>query len=86
MNAGSIDIPPLRHRPGDIELIAEFLLDKLAAQHNVPRPSLDPRTLECLFQYAWPGNVRQVENVIERMVVTCRHEVVQVSDLPRCPN
>jgi DNA-binding NtrC family response regulator len=78
----SIDIPPLRQRPGDIELIAEFLLDKLAAQHNVPRPSLDPRTLECLFQYAWPGNVRELRNVLERALLMSPENVLRKNALP----
>ncbi|MBX9795081.1 MAG: sigma-54-dependent Fis family transcriptional regulator [Burkholderiaceae bacterium] len=78
----SIDIPPLRSRPGDIELIAEFLLDKLAAQHNVPRPSLDPRALECLFQYAWPGNVRELRNVLERALLMSPENILRRSALP----
>ena len=78
----SIDIPPLRSRPGDIELIAEFLLDKLAAQHTVPRPGIDPRALECLFQYAWPGNVRELRNVLERALLMSSENVLRKDALP----
>lgn len=78
----SIDIPPLRSRPGDIELIAEFLLDKLSARHNVPRPSLDPRALECLYQYSWPGNVRELRNVLERSMLMSPENILRRSALP----
>ncbi len=78
----SINIPPLRNRPGDIEVIAEFLLDKLAQQHNVPRPSLDPKALECLYQYAWPGNVRELRNVLEQSMLMSPENILRRSALP----
>lgn len=78
----SIEIPPLRSRPGDIEPIAEHLLDKLAVQHNVPRPSIDSSALECLFRYAWPGNVRELRNVLERALLMSSENVLRKSALP----
>jgi len=48
-----------------------------------PVRRIAPEAMDALSQYSWPGNVRQVENVVERLIVTGRHEVIQVSDLPR---
>jgi transcriptional regulator with PAS, ATPase and Fis domain len=50
--------------------------------HHSPVRSISPEALEVLCEYHWPGNVRQVENIVERLIVTGHHEVVQVSDLP----
>lgn len=54
-----------------------------AAGHQSPVRAISPSALESLCQYHWPGNVRQVENVVERLVVTGRREVVEVDDLPQ---
>lgn len=78
----SIDIPPLRSRPGDVDLIAEFLLDKLAEQHAVPRPSIDPKALDCLRRYTWPGNVRELRNVLERALLMSSDDVLRREAFP----
>jgi DNA-binding NtrC family response regulator len=51
-------------------------------RHFSPVRAMSPDALDALCAYAWPGNVRQVENIVERLIVTGRHEVVQLSDLP----
>lgn len=78
----AINIPPLRDRAEDVEPIAEFLLDKLAAQHALPRPELDSEALVCMVQYAWPGNIRELRNVLERALLMSSGTVLTKEALP----
>jgi two-component system response regulator HydG len=95
INVIHIVVPPLRERREDIPLLVDAFLERFAnrqlttgtngtangSPYSVVK-SISPEAMSALAAYSWPGNVRQVENVIERLVVTGRHEVVQVSDLP----
>lgn len=78
----TINIPPLRERVEDIQLIADFLLDKLAQQHGVFRPVLDAEALDCLARCAWPGNVRELRNVLERALLMSTDAVITRDALP----
>jgi two-component system NtrC family response regulator len=77
-----LKLPPLRHRLQDIpEFVTEFF-GLNAQKHNRPQLRL-PQTLLPLFTtYDWPGNIRQLQNVIERMVVLCRGNEITIADLP----
>ena len=75
-----IEIPPLRERREDIPLLAEYFLEKLGAVHGT-RPRLTPEAREALIEYGWPGNVRQLKNVIENAVIMSSGEVLGVDDL-----
>lgn len=66
LNVIQINIPPLRHRSGDIELIAEYYLTKYRNAYNEPEKYLHPLTLEWLRCYDWPGNVRELAHRLER--------------------
>jgi len=66
LNVLSIELPPLRERPEDIALLAEYFLDRYAERLGLPRPRLLPAALRRLQQEPWPGNVRQLEKCIER--------------------
>jgi DNA-binding NtrC family response regulator len=65
-----IEVPPLRERPEDIMYLFGHFVRKFATQYNVERPSLAPGFLDALSSYDWPGNVRQLENVTERLLLT----------------
>ncbi len=78
----TINIPPLRERAEDIQLIADFLLDKLSQQHAVFRPVLDPEALDCLSRHAWPGNIRELRNVLERALLMSSDTVITKESLP----
>jgi two-component system response regulator AtoC len=58
----------LRDRREDIPILVEFFLSKHAAQLGRPRPSLSPRTLRVLLDHSWPGNIRELENVVKKIV------------------
>ncbi len=64
-----IEMPPLRDRPEDIPLLAEAFLERLAREHGLARPEVDPEVLERLRRHRWPGNVRELRNVVERMLI-----------------
>jgi DNA-binding NtrC family response regulator len=79
----NIDVPPLRERQGDIRGLIGHLLDKARnAGDRSRRVSLDPGVEEALLGYAWPGNVRQVENVISRALILAEGDVIALGDLP----
>jgi two-component system response regulator AtoC len=77
-----IAMPPLRERPEDIPLLVTHFLESLAKEHNRPRPEMDREVLEKMCAYAWPGNVRQLRNVIESMLLFSRDNKLEEKDLP----
>ena len=74
--------PALRERREDIPLLAEFFLAKYRAKHQRRISNLAPRTLDLLMRYDWKGNIRELENMIERSVILCRAETIMPEHLP----
>jgi transcriptional regulator with GAF, ATPase, and Fis domain len=74
--------PPLRERPGDVEVLAEALLERIAARLSRRVPALDEGAREALRAHAWPGNVREMENALERALVLSDAPVLSARDLP----
>jgi len=77
-----IVVPPLRDRAEDIPLLIELFLEHFAGKHQRRRKKLSPEVLQLCQRFPWPGNVRQLRNVIERLVVTCSNATIAVGDLP----
>jgi DNA-binding NtrC family response regulator len=77
-----ISLPPLRERPEDIPLLVEVFLDHFCAKHKRRRKHVSREALQLCQRFHWPGNVRQLRNLIERLVITCRASTIQESDLP----
>ena len=75
-------MPPLRERPEDIRLLVHYFVGRYATKIGRRISRVPEKLLERLLGYAWPGNVRELENVIERLVVTGRHELIRMDDLP----
>ena len=73
-----VQIPPLRERPEDIPLLAQYLLDKFAARIARRFDGIDPATMRRLMAYRWPGNVRELQNIIERTAILATGPVLQV--------
>lgn len=82
LNVVSIEMPPLRVRPNDILLLAEYFLKKYAAENGKKIRQFSQEALERLSEHGWPGNVRELENVIERSVVMCEGEIITPESLP----
>jgi two-component system NtrC family response regulator len=74
----------LRERRDDIPLLARFFLGRFCAQYAKPARRFDDDALQVLRAYAWPGNVREVRNVVERLVIRSRSETITAGDLERC--
>ncbi len=87
LNVVSIHVPPLRDRPEDIPLLAEYFLRKYNAENNKPVSRISADAMEILLAYRWPGNVRELENLIERAVTLAQNNLILPEDLPRriCP-
>jgi two-component system response regulator AtoC len=82
LNVLTIHVPPLRERPGDILPLAEHLLARLAPVHGKSGAALSAETQRVFAQYAWPGNARELKNVIERALVFSKGSVLRPEDLP----
>lgn len=74
--------PPLRERAEDIPLLIERFFEHFSAKHKRKRKRMTADALQLCQRFPWPGNVRQLRNTIERLVITCRETVVDVSELP----
>jgi two-component system response regulator HydG len=79
----TIHIPPLRERREDIPLLIYFFLQQAAEKYGKPIDGVAPETQQMLMSYAWPGNVRQLKNVIENMVVLSTGNHLKPESLPR---
>jgi Nif-specific regulatory protein len=82
LNVFPIYVPPLRERKTDILLLADYFLEKYAAENRKDIRSFSRTTIDMLMQYHWPGNVRELENCIERAVLLCEEDVIQTYHLP----
>jgi len=82
LNVISVTAPPLRARREDIPLLADHFLGVYCTKNGRARLTVPSEVLHKLMDYSWPGNVRQLENVIERAAVLCRSELLGLGDLP----
>jgi PAS domain S-box-containing protein len=71
INVFPVEIPPLRERKEDIRLLVEYFIDRYASKTGKEIRSIDRKSLERLQSYPWPGNIRELQNVIERSVIVC---------------
>ncbi|MGE4578303.1 MAG: sigma-54-dependent transcriptional regulator [Desulfuromonadales bacterium] len=81
LNIIPIDLPPLRERPSDIPLLTRFFLEKFARELGKEIRGLSPAAMEHLNQHAFPGNVRELENILERAVVLAEGSVIEIDNL-----
>ena len=82
LNVLEIRIPPLRERIEDIPLLVDYLLDKLGRKNNRPVRTVSREFLDALGRHEWRGNVRELENVLERALILCRTDALDLRDLP----
>jgi len=81
INTIHIELPPLRERGQDILLLAEFFLKKYAAKYNKPNLKINQQAIERLFNYQWPGNIRELQHTIEKAVILCDTDIIKADDL-----
>ena len=82
LNVFSIIVPPLRERREDIPLLAHFFLNRFSTTMNKPINSISKEAMDFLVKYDWHGNVRELENAIERAIVVGKDNSIKVEDLP----
>lgn len=81
INVIELRMPPLRERREDVPLLASRVLERLASNNANTQPTLTPAALAVLNSYDFPGNVRELENILERAIALCEDGVIEVSDL-----
>ena len=84
LNVVNILLPGLRQRKEDIRLLVDHFIVKYSGerQSDIPVKGIDKEVEKLFYDYIWPGNIRELENVIERAMVLCPSEIISVSDLP----
>jgi transcriptional regulator with PAS, ATPase and Fis domain len=82
LNVIQLHLPPLRDRLDDVPALLSHFLTEFAAQYAVPNPVVSPDALAVLVSYRWSGNVRELKNVAERLVVRSRNAIIDTPDLP----
>jgi formate hydrogenlyase transcriptional activator len=80
LNVFPLEVPPLRERRSDIPLLVEYFIDRYARKAGKNITSVDKKTLQLLQSYPWPGNIRELQNVIERSVIVCETEIFTVDE------
>ncbi|MBC9934489.1 sigma-54 interaction domain-containing protein [Chitinophaga qingshengii] len=81
LNVFPIHLPPLRERKADIPMLANYFLEKAAQHFSRPAVSISERSLEAMMQYHWPGNIRELQHLVERAVIIGQAPVIYV-ELP----
>lgn len=81
LNVIQLSVAPLRQRREDIPLLAKYLLDKISHEMQLPAPKLSADALQTLNDYPFPGNVRELENILERAFTLCENDVIDTDDL-----
>jgi two-component system response regulator PilR (NtrC family) len=85
LNVIELRMPPLRECRDDVAAIAASILERLARQNGTPPARLDPAALEELASYDFPGNVRELENILERALALCGRDEIRAEDLQLAP-
>ena len=80
LNVFPIEVPPLRERQEDIPVLVKYLIDRYARKAGKNIRGVNKRSLELLQSYPWPGNIRELQNVIERSVIVCETENLSVDE------
>jgi transcriptional regulator with GAF, ATPase, and Fis domain len=80
LNVFPIEMPPLRERKEDIPMLVEYFIDRYASKAGKKIRSINKKTLDRLQSYPWPGNIRELQNVIERSVIICDTESFSVDE------
>ncbi|MCG8638000.1 MAG: sigma-54 dependent transcriptional regulator [Desulfobacterales bacterium] len=83
LNVIPIHVPPLRERKADIPMLVDTFMDKLSKQSSDPKKSLSKEALDLLGHYHWQGNVRELKNLVERLCIMVKGEIIEKEDIPQ---
>jgi transcriptional regulator with PAS, ATPase and Fis domain len=82
LNVITIKLPPLREHRDDIGLLVQHMIEEMSRRHNKTAGVISTEAMDALLDYHWPGNIRELRNVIERAVVICEGEQIEKRHLP----
>ena len=83
LNVIPIVVPPLRDRKADIPALVQHFAKRISEEHNLKPKRFDPRALEALQRYRWRGNIRELRNTVERVLIMAAGDSVRAEDLPQ---
>lgn len=83
LNVVQINIPPLRERMEDIELLFDYFIEKMSSKLDRHITEVQPAVIRCLQAYSWPGNVRELQNIVERILLVCEEGSITIAHLPQ---
>jgi len=83
LNVIPLVAPPLRRRKEDIPLLVQYFIDMFSKKNGYPKKHISDEAMRVLQAYDWPGNIRELGNIVERLMIMCMSEVVQPGDLPQ---
>ena len=82
LNVMPIELPPLRRRLADIPILVEFFIRQFSKNLNRSMPVIEPEFIYALMQYRWPGNIRELQNILERTMNKSLNDILTSQDLP----
>lgn len=82
LNVIPIQVPPLRARKSDIPILGQYFIQRICGEMNKNIPDVETQVWGCLTDYNWPGNIRELQNIIERVLILNDHQTIKVKDLP----
>jgi two-component system nitrogen regulation response regulator NtrX len=82
LNVIPIVVPPLRERRSDIPLLVHHFAKRISEEHNIKPKRFDPRAMEALQRHRWRGNIRELRNTVERVMIMTGADIVRIEDLP----
>lgn len=83
LNVIPIYVPPLRERKEDLKLLSKHFIDKISQREGINPKTISKKALKLLKQYDWPGNIRELENFCERLMITVKGRKITVMDIPQ---
>ncbi|MCC3144599.1 sigma-54 dependent transcriptional regulator [Halanaerobium sp. Z-7514] len=83
LNVIPIYVPPLRERKEDLKILSKHFIDKISQREGINPKTISKKALKLLKQYDWPGNIRELENLCERLVITVKGRKITVMDIPQ---
>jgi two-component system nitrogen regulation response regulator NtrX len=83
LNVIPMFVPPLRERRSDIPLLVQHFARRTSEEHNMKPRRFDPRAMEALQRYRWRGNIRELRNTVERLMIMTPGDVIRLEDLPQ---
>lgn len=82
LNVIPMETPPLRNRNEDISILATYFVEQFSEKQNYPKKDFSPEAIKVLSAYHWPGNIRELKNIVERMMIMVKNSKILLDDVP----